>query len=101
MPHLQPSISQKEHDPNRSAKRVVQVDPFGGAITDGNFTTKIDSVDVNTTYIGIAQIGTPTSDPSWQIKKISTVSTISTIAWADGTDAFSKVWDDRTSFSYS
>lgn len=101
MPHLQPSISQKEHDPNRGAKRVVSVDPFGGVVSNGNFTTKVDVVDSSTTYIGTSQIGTSVSSAGWQIKKITVSGSVTSIAWAGASDAFTNVWDDRASLSYS
>jgi len=101
MPHLQPSISQAEHDPNKKAKRVVQVDAFGGIVTDGNYLIKADEVDASTTYLGIAQIGTATSAAGWQIKKISVSGTVTTIAYAGGTDAFTQVWDNRTGLTYT
>ncbi len=101
MPHLQPSISQKEHDPNKAAKRVVMIDPFGGVVSNGNFTTKVDEPDASTTYVGNAQIGTATSSAGWQIQKVSVSGAVTTIAWAGGTDAFTQIWDNRAALSYS
>lgn len=66
-----------------------------------NFTSLIDEVSSSVTYLGKAQIGSATSDSSWQIQKISVSGTVTTIAWADGTDAFTNVWDDRASYTYS
>jgi len=76
-------------------------DPFGGMVTQGNFTTLIDSADATTIYIGKAQLGTATNATGWQIKKISISGSVTTIAWAGGTDDFVNVWDSRASYTYS
>jgi len=53
-------------------------------------------------YIGEAPPGTATSEAKWRIRKITYSGTQQTaIEWADGVGTFSKVWDDRTSYSYS
>lgn len=101
MPHLQPSISQKEHDPNKAAKRVVMIDPFGGVVSNGNFTTKVDEPDASTTYVGNAQLGTAASSAGWQIQKVSVSGNVTTISWADGVDSFTKIWDNRATYTYS
>lgn len=62
---------------------------------------KIDQVDPNNIYIGLAKPGTATSSADWLIQKISTSSNIITITFASGTQAFDKVWDSRASYSYS
>lgn len=80
---------------------MVVVNPDGTSINKPDFLQKIDSVDANTTYIGTAQIGAATSSALWQIKRILTSGTITTIAWASGTDAFTNIWDNRVSLSYS
>jgi len=64
-------------------------------------TEKIDVVDVNNTYIGQAEPGTAISAGTWRIKKIIIAGALTTIAWADGVGTFTKVWDDRASYTYS
>lgn len=66
-----------------------------------NFTTKIDSADANTTYIGKAVFGTATTSAKWQIKKISISGNVTTISFANGDDDFNQIWDNRSSLSYS
>lgn len=66
-----------------------------------NFTTKIDSADAATTYIGKALLGTVTSDNKWQIKKISVDENVTTISFANGDDDFNQIWDNRASLTYS
>ena len=41
----------------------------------------------------------PTSNPVWRIKRISTSSGV-IVEWADGNVNFDNVWDDRASLSY-
>lgn len=53
---------------------------------------------VTYTYIGEAAPGTPESDNSWRIKRLTNAN--NTIVWADGDATFSKVWDDYISYSY-
>ena len=95
------AIDRKEHDKDAVAKRVIQTDPFGGAVTEGNYTQFIDEASATVTYIGLAQIGTASSEAGFQIKKISVSGTVTSITWADSTDAFTKVWDDRTTYTYA
>ena len=94
-------VTRKEHIAETEAKRVQLVDPFGGVITEGNYTSKIDVASSTVTYIGKAQIGASTSDPVWQIKRILVSGNITTISWANGTDAFTNVFDNRAAESVS
>ena len=66
-----------------------------------NYTTKVDEVDANTTYIGNAFMGSPVTEAKWQIQKITVSGTVTTIAWAGGNDEFNKVWNDRAALIYS
>ena len=82
---------------------LIYANPYSNAIlTDSNsYLTKIDEPDSSTTYIGNAAISSSTASGVWQIKKISVSGTVTTISWAGGTDAFSNIWDNRASLSYS
>lgn len=57
----------------------------------------------NPVYIGKATTGTATTAASWSIKKITYDANNNpiTIKFANGTDSFDKVWDDRATYSYS
>lgn len=68
---------------------------------EGNFSIRIDEVDANTTYLGIAQIGSSESAAVWQIKKIVVSGTVTSILWADGNDNFDNSWSNRATLSYS
>lgn len=95
------AVTRREHDLSAEAKRVVGTDPFGGLVTEGNFTTAIDEASATVTYIGKAQIGTATSVAEWQIKKITVSGTVTLIQWANGTDAFTAEFDERLTYTYS
>lgn len=65
------------------------------------FTKLIDTEGL-ITYIGEADPGTATSSATWRIKRITDNGGDDLdIEWADGTADFSKVWDDRLTFTYS
>jgi len=90
-----------EHETSLLAKRVTVVDAFGGVMTEGNMAVRIDTTTTpDIIYIGKAQIGTLPTAPNWQIQKIDKTSGI-IITWALGTDAFTNIWDDRTTITYS
>lgn len=57
----------------------------------------------NPVYIGEAIPGSSTSDSVWRIKKLTAdgSNNITSILWAEGTATFNKIWDNRTSYSYS
>lgn len=85
-------VTRREHKEDKLAKRVIGVDPFGGVIADGQFEYRFDSP-----YIGAAQIGTAENAAGWQIFKSNSTG----LSYADGTDAFEKVWNDRATYTYS
>ena len=77
--------------------------------TDGSIPTnspsqatqiKKDSGDTNILYIGKAPIGSATSSAVWQIARLDTTSGELVKTWVDGA-AFTQVYDDRESLSYS
>lgn len=58
-----------------------------------------EDVDGNPVYVGEAEIGVANeANPVWRIKKIS-YSPLK-VEWAEGSIAFNKVWNDRTSYNY-
>ena len=73
-------------------------------ITPSSNPTRITNIDTsipNITYIGKAEIGTLDSEPSWQIRLIDETTSTTTILYADGTDGFIKVWNNRLTYTYS
>lgn len=66
-------------------------------------TQKFEYSGDNVIYIGKADPGTATSEAKWSIQKLTYDGSnhCTDIQWADGTNVFDKVWDSRTSYSYS
>lgn len=58
-----------------------------------------DSPTVN--YVGEASFGAVTSSAVWRIKKITYTGDSLSITWANGTDEYNNIWDNRASLSYS
>ena len=61
------------------------------------------TVGANTyTYIGEATPGSISSAAAWRIRRLTEISgnTVSTYVWADNTEAFTKIWNDRTTYTY-
>lgn len=61
----------------------------------------IDETDSENIYIGKAEIESTNNQAVWQIKKLIIVGLETDIRFAEGTDSFDKVWDDRASYTYS
>jgi len=57
----------------------------------------------NAIYIGLANPGSSKASAVWAIKKLSYDgdSNMVEARYADGTDDFTKVWNDRATYSYS
>lgn len=74
-----------------------------GTLIESEWTTKMEYTGTNVIYIGESQPGTATSSPNWRIKKLTYNSNnmVTDIKWAGGTNEFTKIWDNRTSYTYS
>lgn len=62
---------------------------------------RLIDVDGVYTYVGEALPGTGESEAKWRIKRIEEIGDDFNILWADGEATFDKIWNDRTSFTYS
>lgn len=71
-----------------------------GDVSFKNKLLQVDSVG-STTYLGYAEPGTLTSGATWAIKKIVETGNDVAITWADGTNDFDNIWDDRLILTYS
>lgn len=63
-----------------------------------------DTVNGTVLYIGEARVGALTSDAIWRIQRITFTTPGQDdmdLEWADGNNAYNKVWDDRLGLSYS
>ena len=61
----------------------------------------IDESDTNRIYSGFADIDATSDQPRWAIMRTTIQDDIITNEWADGTQAMTSVWDNRTALSYS
>ena len=54
-------------------------------------------------YYGLAESGSGTNEAKWRIRKYiyDANGNLTQINWADGVDTFTKIWNDRYSYSYS
>jgi hypothetical protein len=81
---------------------TLEYDPSGvmrSKVTN-NLATRLDDTADPVLYLGKSPIGSSTSDPVWQIKKVDTTSGV-VITWADGNADFDNIWDNRTSLTYN
>lgn len=68
---------------------------------DTPLATQVDTTTTpNTVYVGQAAMGSATSSAGWQIFAVSTSGPI-TVKWANGNSAYSNVFDNRASLSYT
>lgn len=89
------STVQKTHDQFREINGETFV-----ATTAPVYKMMVDNTTTaNVTYVGKALVGADTSDELWQIKKVDTTSGVA-VTFA-GNGAFTQIWDDRVSLSYS
>jgi len=67
------------------------------------YTTLMDYSGQSLEYVGFADPGTSTSSASWLIMKLfyDANGNMTAKKYANGTATFDKVWDNRTSYSYS
>ncbi len=77
------------------------IDSLGGGGVATPYETRIDEVSDTVTYIGKAIPGSDNDEAVWQIKKMVIDGNETSIEWADGEASFDKVWDDRTSLTYT
>lgn len=54
-------------------------------------------------YVGLARPAAATTAAEWQIKKVGYDGSrnVTSVTFAGGTNEYSKVWDDRATYSYS
>lgn len=65
------------------------------------YSKRIDFVSEGELYRGEAVPGTPESASLWRIRKVLLASDDDvTETWAEGTAAFDKIWNNRSSYNY-
>lgn len=61
-----------------------------------------DEVSSTVTYIGYCKrLGIGTDKPEWFIIRITVIGTLTKPEYANGTNHFDQVWDDRATLTYS
>lgn len=73
---------------------------FDVSTTSEPLSTQVDDVGGGVVYIGQASAGSSFSSSVWRIKKVTFVGDDVSVQWASS-GAFSLVWNDRLSYSYS
>jgi hypothetical protein len=64
------------------------------------YSLLVDEASASTTYLGEAVVGTATSAASWRVRKIVVSGTVTSIQWASSA-AWTQIWDNRASLTYS
>lgn len=67
---------------------------------NANYTVLLEDLGSGVVYVGKAVPGTAKSDAAWQLRKLYTVGGTLEVLWADGEETFTKVWNNRASYSY-
>lgn len=83
---------------------VVGTVTISGTVTANPtyYITQYDDAGSSIIYIGKALPGSSTASASWQIQRMDESSTPDfNVKFADGTAAFTKIWDNRATYSYS
>jgi len=69
--------------------------------SESNLTIRVDDYSTSDIiYLGKAIIASLESDAVWQIKKIDTGTGVE-ILYANGSESYNTIWDNRLSLSYS
>lgn len=74
---------------------------YDGIAPSQGLATRLDDAGSGVTYVGKALAGSISSNPVWQIQRLTELNGDITVEWADGDISFDNTWDDRASLSYS
>lgn len=78
---------------------LVNFSSGGGGET--SYTKRVDEVSIDIIYVGAAEPGSSESSPVWQIFKADFTGSSVSKKYADGTSAFTKIWTDRLTYTYT
>lgn len=67
---------------------------------DTIYSIRVDDASTTITYVGEAPLNSLESSAVWRIKKLETIGTVFKVTWANGSQAFNNVWDDRLTLTY-
>lgn len=65
------------------------------------YQNKVEDISTGVFLVGRAVEGSGTSEAVWQIKKVVEVVDGMIFYFANGSDNYNKVWDDRSSYTYN
>lgn len=68
--------------------------------SDRRLTVRLDEVSDTLFYVGKAEIGKVDSDANWLITKYTTIGNVLKSEYANGSEAFNQVWNDRLTLTY-
>lgn len=80
-------------NPNTLAYEVATV---SAGASGGPYDLNMDEASSTVLYVGEADPGTANSAAAWRIKKVTPTG----VSWADGVTTFTKIWDNRASYTY-
>lgn len=72
----------------------------GGGGGPATYDRRVDSTNPDSIYVGDAAPGSLESDPVWRIFRADFSANSATKNYADSTDTFDKVWNDRATYTY-
>lgn len=66
------------------------------------YIAKVDYSNPNLIYVGEAVPGTNPSDQLWRIRQVSVNAILQSVSvfWANGTNSFDKIWNNRVMYTY-
>jgi hypothetical protein len=83
---------------------IAQLDDIITLITNDQeekrLTVRLDQVSDTLFYVGKAEIGRLDSGPQWLIIRYTTVGNVLMSEYANGSEAFDQVWNDRATLTY-
>lgn len=85
--------------PNIGLTLDVGQGPSG--VIGSDYAIRVDEVSSSLIYRAEAVAGSANSAAVWRIQKISISGSVITVQWADGVSTFTKVWNDRLTYTYS
>jgi hypothetical protein len=81
-------------------KATAILEDLQSDISAKRLTVRLDQVSDTLFYVGKALIGSIDSDTTWQIVRYTQTGTILKSEYANGSEEFNRVWDDRTTLTY-
>lgn len=83
---------------------IAQLDDIITALStdteDKRLTVRLDQVSDTLFYVGKALIGKVDTDANWLVIRYTQTGNVLMSEYANGSEAFNQVWDDRTTLTY-